>query len=137
MKGRISRDWSTYVRYSEEHSNGHGKSKDWSVKFIRGLWDHLKRICKFRNDTYHQDNQGNIARYKLEALDRDMEQIWAQHTELLPKLQDFQKQHFDRRKRIMDLRYESRKCWATLTTLYLHDAETNRSGFSSDIDHIL
>jgi hypothetical protein len=36
LKGRISRDWLTYIRYNKEHSNGHGKSKDWSAKFIVG-----------------------------------------------------------------------------------------------------
>jgi hypothetical protein len=30
-----------------------------------------------------------------------MEKLWAHHTELLPKLLDFQKQHFARRQRIM------------------------------------
>jgi enoyl reductase-like protein len=117
MKGRISRDWLAYVRYNEAHSNGHGKSKDWLAKFIGGLWDHLKRQWQFRNDIYHQENQGTIARYKLEALERDMEKLWARHTELLPKLNNFQKQHFDRRQHIMDLRYEIKKCWATLVTL--------------------
>jgi hypothetical protein len=136
LKGRISRDWLTYVRYNEAHSNGHGKSKDCSAKFIGGIWDHLKCIWQFWNDIYNHDNQGNIARYKLEALDRDMEKMWARHTEILPKLHDFLKQHFDRRQRIADLRYESKKFWATLATLYLHYAETNRSGLSSDIEHI-
>jgi hypothetical protein len=42
LKGRISRDWLTYVRHNEENSNGHGKSQDWSAKFIGGLWEHLK-----------------------------------------------------------------------------------------------
>jgi hypothetical protein len=28
LKGRLSRDWLTYIRYNEAHSNGHGKSKD-------------------------------------------------------------------------------------------------------------
>jgi hypothetical protein len=88
------------------------------------------------NDIYHQDKQGNIARYKIEALDRAME-MWARNTELLYKLHDFQKQHFDQRQHITDIRYESNTCWATLATLYLHDAETNRSGFSSDIGPIL
>jgi hypothetical protein len=67
------------VRYNEEHSNGHGKSNDWSAKFIGGLWDHLKRMLQFRNNIYHHDNQGHIARYKREALDKDMDQIWARH----------------------------------------------------------
>jgi hypothetical protein len=63
-----------------------------------------------------------------------MEKLWARHTELLPKLRDFQKQHFDRRQHIADLRYKSKKCWATLAKLYLDDAETNRSGISSNIE---
>jgi hypothetical protein len=68
LKGRISRDWLTYVRHNEEHSNGHGKSKDWPTKFIGGLWEHLKRLWQLRKDIYHQDDEGTIARYKLEAL---------------------------------------------------------------------
>jgi diadenosine tetraphosphatase ApaH/serine/threonine PP2A family protein phosphatase len=119
------------------HSNGHGKSKDWSAKFIGGLWEHLKHLWQFRNDIYHQDNEGTIAQYKLEALEREMEKLWTHHTELLPKLWDFQKQHFDRRQRILDLRYESKKCWATLTKLYLDDAETNRPGINSGIEQTL
>jgi hypothetical protein len=65
------------------------------AKFIGGLWEYLKRLWQFRNDIYHQDNQGTVARYKLEALERDMEKLWTRHTELLPKLWDLQKQHFD------------------------------------------
>jgi enoyl reductase-like protein len=78
-------------------------------------------MWKFRNDIHHQDNQGNIARYKLEALERDMKKMWARHTELLPKLHDFQKQHSHWIQRIADLRYESKKCWVKLATLFLHD----------------
>jgi hypothetical protein len=91
-------------------------------------------LWKFRNDVYHQDNEGTIAIYKLEALERDMEKLWAIHIELLPKLWDFQKQHFDRRQRILNLRYESKKCWATLAKLYLDDAENNRDGSNSESD---
>jgi hypothetical protein len=91
-------------------------------------------LWKFRNDVYHQDNEGMIARYKLEALERDMEKLWARHIQLLPKLWDFQKQHFDRRQRIVDLRYESKKCWATLAKLYLCDVENNRLSNHGEID---
>jgi hypothetical protein len=94
----------------------------------------LKRLWKFRNDIYHQDNEGTIERYKLEALERDMDKLLAIHTELLPKLWDFQKQHFDRRQHVADLRYESNKCWATLAKLYLDDGENNRHGNHSEID---
>jgi hypothetical protein len=132
LKGRLSRDWLTYVRHNEENSNGHGKSQDWSAKFIKGPWEHLKRLWQFRNDIYHQDNEGTIARYKLEALERDTEKLWARHIELLPKLWDFQKQHFDRRQRIVNLQYESKKCWATLAKLYLDDAENKRDGSNSE-----
>jgi hypothetical protein len=68
LKIRISRDWVTYVRHNEAHSNDHGKSKDWSARLIGGLWEHLKRVWQFWNNIYHQDNEGTIARYKLEAL---------------------------------------------------------------------
>jgi hypothetical protein len=75
-----------------------------------------------------------IARYKIEALERDMEKLWARHIELLPKLRDFKKKHFDRRQRIVNLRYESKKCWATLAKLYLEDAENNRDSGHSESD---
>jgi epoxyqueuosine reductase QueG len=94
----------------------------------------LKRLWQFRNNIYHQDNEGTIAKYKIEALERDMEKLRARHIELLLKLWDFQKQHFDRRQHIVTLRYESKKCWATLAKLYLDDAENNRDGGHSDID---
>jgi hypothetical protein len=79
-------------------------------------------MWQFRNDIYHQYNEGTIARYKLEALEREMEKLLTRHTELLPKLWVFQKQHFNMRQHIVDLRYESNKCWATLAKLYLDDA---------------
>jgi hypothetical protein len=63
-----------------------------------------------------------------------MEKLWTRHTELLPKLWVFQKQHFDRQQRIADLRYESKKCWATLAKLYLDDAKTNILGNHSDTE---
>jgi hypothetical protein len=69
LKGRIRRDWLTYVRHSEAHPNGHGKSKDWPEKLIGGLWEHLKCLWQFWNDIYHQDNEVTIARYNLESLE--------------------------------------------------------------------
>jgi hypothetical protein len=91
-------------------------------------------LWQFRNNIYHKKNEETIARYKIEALERDMEKLWATHIELLPKLWDFQKQHFDRRQHIMTLWYESKKCWTTLAKLYLDDAENNRDGDHSDSD---
>jgi hypothetical protein len=91
-------------------------------------------LWQFRNDVYHQDNEGTIARYKIEVLERDMEKLWARHIELLPKLWGFQKQHFDRRQRIVKLWYGSKKCWTTIAKLYLDDAENNRAGGHSERD---
>jgi hypothetical protein len=95
-------------------------------------------VCQLRNNIYHQDNEGTIARYKPESLERDMEKLWARDIELLPRLWDFQKQHFDRQQCIVNLRYERKKCWATLARLYLDDAEknaeNNRDGSNSEID---
>jgi hypothetical protein len=90
-------------------------------------------LWQFWSNIYHQDNEGTIAHYKLKALEMDMEKLWSRHTELLPKLCDFQKQHFDMRKLITDLRYESNKCWAKIAKLYLVNAETNISGIHSDM----
>jgi hypothetical protein len=63
-----------------------------------------------------------------------MEKLWERHIALLQKIWDFQKQHFDRRQRVVNLRYESKKCWAKLAKLYLDDAENNRDGSNSEID---
>jgi hypothetical protein len=79
LKGRISRDWITYVQHNEENTTGHGKSQDWSEKFIGGLWGHLKRLRQLRNDIYHKDSEGTIERYTLKALERGMEKLWARH----------------------------------------------------------
>jgi hypothetical protein len=53
--------------------------------------------------------------------------------ELLLILWVIQKQHFDRRYRITDPHYESKKCWETLPRLYLDDTETKRLVNHSDI----
>jgi hypothetical protein len=42
LKCHISRDWLTYVRHNEAHSNGHDKSKGWPAKFIGGVWENFK-----------------------------------------------------------------------------------------------
>jgi hypothetical protein len=68
------------------------------------------------------------------STDDAQEKLRERHIELLLKLWDFQKQHFDRRQHIVTLRYESKKFLATLAKLYLDDAENNREGGHSDID---
>jgi hypothetical protein len=80
LKDRIIRDWLTYVLHNEAYSNGHGNSKDWAAKFIGGLWEHLKLMWQFRNDIYYQDNEGTIAQYNLESLERELEKLWMRHT---------------------------------------------------------
>jgi hypothetical protein len=97
LKDRISREWITYIRHNEENSNGHGKSQDWSSKFIGGLWEHLKRLRQFVKDIYHQDNERTIG------------EIMGKTHRTAPETLGLSKKHFDRRQRIMDLQYESKK----------------------------
>jgi hypothetical protein len=62
-------------------------------------------------------------RYKLGALDRDMEHLWTLHKVILPNLHDFQKLHFEH-------------C-QLITVLIPSGTEAHMPGISSDTDHIL
>jgi hypothetical protein len=68
----------------------------------------------FRNTVLHEDNQGRVARYKEEALERRMNNIWAKKDELRDRLHEFQSTHFYGKTKITNLRYESKGCWANL-----------------------
>jgi hypothetical protein len=51
-------------------------AKEWVAKLIIALWDHLHRKWTFRNGVLHENNQGRIARYKVEALPWKTEVVW-------------------------------------------------------------
>jgi hypothetical protein len=76
----------------------------------------------FQNKAHLEDHQGRMARYKEEALERRMNTIWSKKDELRDRLYEFQSTHFDEQTKITNLRYESKRCCANLTELYLEDA---------------
>jgi hypothetical protein len=71
---------------------------------------------------HHEDNQGRVARYKEDTLARRMDIIWPKKDELRDRLREFHSTHFNERDKITNLRYESKRCWANLTELYLEEA---------------
>jgi hypothetical protein len=87
------------------------------------LCDHIYHIWMFRNMIYHDDNQGRVAQYTQEELNRRMESIWATKEEFRTRLREFQAFHFEGQYQITAQKYESNICWASLIELYLVDAE--------------
>jgi hypothetical protein len=75
-KGRIFRQWETYIALHIRQNHIGLPAKEWSVKLIIALWDHLYLIWTLRNGLLHENNQGRIARYKVEALQRNIEVVW-------------------------------------------------------------
>jgi hypothetical protein len=75
-KGRIVRQWETYIAFHIRQKQIGLPAKEWAVKLIIALWDHLHRIWTFRNGVLHENNQGCIARYKVEAIQRKIEVVW-------------------------------------------------------------
>jgi hypothetical protein len=67
MKGRIVRQWETYIAFHIRQKQIGLPAKEWSEKLIIALWDHLHRIWTFRNGVLHENNQGRIQR-KIEVL---------------------------------------------------------------------
>jgi hypothetical protein len=81
VKGIIAQEW---VQFMETHYAKQGyklKARDWAPKCIGDLWEHTQRVWKFRNSIYHADQTGQIARYKREEQQRQMDKIWARHLE--------------------------------------------------------
>jgi hypothetical protein len=76
IKGRIVRQWGTYIAFHIRHKHIRLPAKEWAVKLIIALWDHLHRIWTFRNGVLYENNQGHIVRYKVEALHRKIEAVW-------------------------------------------------------------
>jgi hypothetical protein len=79
MKGRIVRQWETYITFHIRQKHKGLPTKEWAAKLIIALWDHLHQIWTFRNGVLHENNQGQIARYKVEALQRNIEVVWGRY----------------------------------------------------------
>jgi hypothetical protein len=87
-----------------------------------GTWDHMNRIWTYRNNRYHENTNQQVVRYKTEALDRRYTEIWEKHAGLVERLCAFQTKHFEDRKSIGNLNYESKRCWVSLADHYIIEA---------------
>jgi hypothetical protein len=121
MKGRIVGQWETYVASRIRQNQIGLPAKEWAVKLIIGLWDRLHRIWTFRNGVLHEDHQGRIARYKVEALQRKIEVVWDRYNLLQGRMDTALQGHIQHREIINDLRHDSKARWTTFATLYLDE----------------
>jgi hypothetical protein len=109
-KERIAEEW---IQFIETHYANQGyklNAQYWAPKFISALWEHIQRVCKFRNDIYHADTNGCIVRYTYEEQQRRMEKIWERHLELQGRLWQDQTTDFDHREMVDNLIYDSQRC---------------------------
>jgi hypothetical protein len=130
MKGQIFGQWETYIAFHIRQNQIGLPAKEWAAKLIIALWDHLHRIWTFRNGVFHEDNQGRIARYKVEALHRNIEVVWDRSSVLQGRMDTTLQGHFQQPEIIKNLRHDSRACWTTPVTLYLDETE-NRISFDN------
>jgi hypothetical protein len=130
MKGQIVRQWETYISFHIRQKQIGLPAKEWAEKLIIAIWDHLHWIWTFRNRVLHEDNQGRIARYKVEALHRKVEVVWDRYNVLQGRMDTTLQGNFQQREIINNLLHDSKACWTTLATLYLDDTE-NKTAFGN------
>jgi hypothetical protein len=130
MKGRIFGQWETYIAFHIRQKQIRLPAKEWAAKLSIALWDHLHQIWTFRNGVLHEDNQGRIARYKVEALYRNIEVVWDRYKVLQGYMDTTLQGHFQQREITNNLRQDSKACWTTLATLYLEETE-NKTEFGN------
>jgi hypothetical protein len=127
MKGRIVRKWETYIALHIRQKQIGLPEKEWVAKLIIALLDHVYRIWTFRNGVVHGNNQGHIARYKVEALQRKIELVWGRYNVQQGHMDATLQGHFQQREIINNLRHDSKACWTALATLYLDETVINYS----------
>jgi hypothetical protein len=110
-------------------------AKEWAAKLIIALWDHLHWIWTFMNGVLHEDNQGRIARYKVEALQRKIEVVWYRYNMLQGRMDTTLQGHFQHREIINNLCHDSKACWTTLATLYLDETEKKQHSATPEWRH--
>jgi hypothetical protein len=123
MKGRTSEEWIQFIETHDENQGYKLKTRDWAPTFISDLWEHMQRVWNFIKNIYHADTNGRIARYKIEEQQRRVEKIWERHLELQGRLRRDQTLHFYHRETINNLIYDTQRCWASLSEIYIHEAE--------------
>jgi hypothetical protein len=78
----------------------------------------------YRNNRYHENTHQQVARYKMEALDRRYDEIWDKDNRLIERLHTFQSKHFENRQQTGNLNYESKRCWVNLAEKYIKEASS-------------
>jgi hypothetical protein len=73
MKVRIVQQWERYIEYHLQHSNMKLSKREWPVKLIITLWDHLLWIWTFRNGVVQEKNNEQTTHYKVEELVRKID----------------------------------------------------------------
>jgi hypothetical protein len=123
MKGRIVRQWETYISFHIRQNKICLPAKEWAVKLIIVLWDPLHRIWTFMNGVLREHNKGNITRCKVEALQRKIEVVWVRYNVQQGRMDATLHGHFQQREIINNLSHDSNACWTALATLYLDETE--------------
>jgi hypothetical protein len=88
------------------------------------MWEHSVRIWQFLNDAFHGDTNTQVKCYKLEELEQEKARLRTRHTELKPILHRLRQKHFESPDTVNGLRYDSKKCWTTLTKHFIDVAES-------------
>jgi hypothetical protein len=119
----MGKQWIECVKIHIEHENIKLQAKEWAPKIILALWDHMLRLCQYRNNALHEDDSTRMAQFKVEALDRDIARLAVRHNDLRSKVHEVQERHMERREHIQTLQHNSWQCWVSLAKLYLDEAE--------------
>jgi hypothetical protein len=97
LKGRMGKKWKEYVKKHLKHEHIKLQAKEWAPRKILALWDHMLRLWQYRNNALHEDDSTRVAQFKIEALDRDIEQLAARHNDLRSKLHEVQERQMEQR----------------------------------------
>jgi hypothetical protein len=94
------------------------------TKLIMLLWEHMDRLWRYHNNRYHENKNQQVARYKMEALNRRYDEMWEKHTGLTELQHDFQAKYFENRQQIGNLNYESKRYWVNLEEQYFNESSS-------------
>jgi hypothetical protein len=70
LKGRLSRDWINCMDHHFDSSRSKLTRQECITKLIMSLWENMDHLWTYRNNRYHENTNQQVARYKMEALDR-------------------------------------------------------------------
>jgi hypothetical protein len=88
---------------------------------IMSLWEHMDRLWTYCNNRYHKNTNQQVARYKMEELNRRYDEMWEKHTGLIERIHNFQAKHFENRQQRVNLNYKIKRCWVNLAEQYINE----------------